>query len=63
MKRLVTLGLALVCHFAVAQSEETAKIEVLYGGYFSKSEDKYPGLPFLKGMNQDPFNSDTKEPY
>ena len=48
MKRLVTLGLALVCHFAVAQSEETAKIEVLYGGYFSKSEDKYPGASIFE---------------
>ena len=63
MKRIVTLGLALVCHFAVAQSEETAKIEVLYGGYFSKSEDKFQELPFLKEMNQDPFDSDIKEPY
>jgi hypothetical protein len=48
MKKLVTLGLALVCHFAVAQSEETAKIEVLYGGYFSKSEDKYPGASIFE---------------
>ena len=48
MKRIVTLGLALVCHFAVAQSEETAKIEVLYGGYFSKSEDNYPGASIFE---------------
>ena len=48
MKRLVTLGFVLVCHFAVPQSEETAKIEVLYGGYFSKSEDKYPGASIFE---------------
>jgi hypothetical protein len=48
MKRLVALGFMLVCHFAVAQSEETAKIEVLYGGYFSKSEDKYPGASIFE---------------
>ena len=48
MRRLVALGFMLVCHFAVAQSEETAKIEVLYGGYFSKSEDKYPGASIFE---------------
>ena len=48
MKRLVALGFMLVCHFAVAQSEETAKIEVLYGGYFSKSEHKYPGASIFE---------------
>ncbi len=48
MRRLVALNFMLVCHFAVAQSEETAKIEVLYGGYFSKSEDKYPGASIFE---------------
>jgi lipopolysaccharide export system protein LptA len=48
MKLAVTLALMLLSFTAASQAEESVRIEVIYGGFFSKSEKDFPGASIFE---------------
>lgn len=48
MKSTVTLALMLLSFTAASQTEDSVRIEVIYGGFFSKSESDFPGASIFE---------------